>query len=595
MGSKFSCGPLCGKFRRKKSTNSVPVVDQPVGGDTAACNVCYQLNPVGYNANVFVCGTCRSVNRIHRYSNARYQIRLLRHSSTVFAPADNNTTRPYPHPGGSDDNTIPPCAVCLDNPGDIVSLPCCHGGLCEPCALHIASNEAVGGACCPKCRANIDKLVRLAKLGDPISTGVELPIPASSKNRPVPKVPAPPGSKKKGRLRVYGRLEALLLRLYREFRRGPTPQRFSKFLKVTMDSTDAVICEEVFDLLQKTYETVCGKSTSSLVAPFEVLRLISDDEWHAVVQSIQEEIGRGFVASIASPHNGQLPLSRRLGTLRELLCLVQCHRLIDGKTKKAGELAPKDSVLSLHLPREATSAVSFAKSPEVGSLNSRGELSLASSDLCATLFSEYAVRIDDMLRRFAISVDAMSQSRKFRALPREERLRVLSACSRVSFRWASIDRVHPYEGVGYTQATLREVASKKADKPEMPMVVKKASVGKVPNRGGSLDCYSKAAFDKSIRQANLDLIRKYEKGGARKGKGKGKGHGKGSKGKGKGKGGDSRSNGSGKGYYQPGDVVLTPNARALYGNGYNDNGGKGGWGKGKGKGYGKGGKGRGYY
>ncbi|KAF4715346.1 hypothetical protein FOZ62_032161 [Perkinsus olseni] len=77
----------------------------------------------------------------------------------------------------------------------------------------------------------------------------------------------------------------------------------------------------------------------------------------------------------------------------------------------------------------------------------------------------------------------------------------------------------------------------------MPMVVKKASVGKVPNRGGSLDCYSKAAFDKSIRQANLDLIRKYEKGGARKGKGKGKGHGKGSKGKGKGKGGDSRSNG----------------------------------------------------
>ncbi|KAF4713855.1 hypothetical protein FOZ62_010069 [Perkinsus olseni] len=334
-----------------------------------------------------------------------------------------------------------------------------------------------------------------------------------------------------------------------------------------MDSTDAVICEEVFDLLQKTYETVCGKSTSSLVAPFEVLRLISDDEWHAVVQSIQEEIGRGFVASIASPHNGKLPLSRRLGTLRELLCLVQCHRLIDGKAKKQGELAPKDSVPSLHLPREATSAVSFAKSPEVGSLNFRGELSLASSDLCATLFSEYAVRIDDMLRRFAISVDAMSQSRKFRALPREERLRVLSACSRVSFRWASIDRVHPYEGVGYTQATLREVASKKADKPEMPMVVKKASVGKVPNRGGSLDYYSKAAFDKSIRQANLDLIRKYEKGGGRKGKGKGKGHGKGWKGKGKGKGGDSRSNGSGKGYYQPGDVVLTPNARALYGNG----------------------------
>ncbi|KAF4677873.1 hypothetical protein FOL47_008938 [Perkinsus chesapeaki] len=413
MGSKFSCGPVCGKFKRKKSGNSVPVVDQPVGGDTAACNVCHQLNPVGYDANVFVCSTCRSVNRIHRYGNGERrlstveptpdnEIRLLRHSSTVFAPADTNSTKSYPQPTGSDDNTIPPCAVCLDNPGDMVTLPCCHGGLCEPCALHIASNEAVGGARCPKCRASIDKLVRIAKLGGPITTGVEVPIPASR-------------------------------------------------------------------------------------------------------------------------------------ALRELLCLVQCQRLIDGNVKKMGTLALRHEVRSLHLPEPTTSVTALTKSPQVSSVGQGEGLSPVNPDLCSTLYSEYAVRIDDMLRRFAISVDAMMESKKFIALPREDKLNILSLCAQVLFRWSSIDHVYPYEGVGYTQAALHEIASRKAEKPEMPAIVKNVNVGKVPDRGGSLDCYSKAAFDKSIRQANLELIRKYEKdanyskGG--KGWGQGKGYGKGGKGR----------------------------------------------------------------
>lgn len=79
------------------------------------------------------------------------------------------------------------------------------------------------------------------------------------------------------------------------------------------------------------------------------------------------------------------------------------------------------------------------------------------------------------------------------------RLRILTTCSGLSFRWASIDRIYPYEGIGYTkvsralyamtaiiysQATLHKIASRKADRPEMPMIVKRASVGKVPNRGG---------------------------------------------------------------------------------------------------------------
>lgn len=47
MGSKLSCGSPCGSFKRKKSINSALVVDQPVVGDTTACNVCKQPNSVG--------------------------------------------------------------------------------------------------------------------------------------------------------------------------------------------------------------------------------------------------------------------------------------------------------------------------------------------------------------------------------------------------------------------------------------------------------------------------------------------------------------------------------------------------------------------
>lgn len=78
-------------------------------------------------------------------------------------------------------------------------------------------------------------------------------------------------------------------------------------------------------------------------------------------------------------------------------------------------------VRSLRLPDGSKSASSFTESMDVGTISRHDHLAPATLDLRDALYSEYAVRIDDMLRRFAISVNAMTQSKKFRALPSEER------------------------------------------------------------------------------------------------------------------------------------------------------------------------------
>ncbi|EEQ99883.1 hypothetical protein Pmar_PMAR006555 [Perkinsus marinus ATCC 50983] len=89
--------------------------------------------------------------------------------------------------------TIAPCSVCLDNPGDMVVLPCGHAGICQSCAVHIASNEAVGGSCCPKCRTEIDQLVRIGKVYDTSIQGIEAPFTRQAR---APPVPSPPGLEK---------------------------------------------------------------------------------------------------------------------------------------------------------------------------------------------------------------------------------------------------------------------------------------------------------------------------------------------------------------------------------------------------------------
>lgn len=72
---------------------------------------------------------------------------------------------------------LPSCVVCLEDEGNMVLLPCAHGGVCEGCATRIAQNRASGGAHCPHCRGSIQTLVKLHEVDGRVAKGVEFRIP----------------------------------------------------------------------------------------------------------------------------------------------------------------------------------------------------------------------------------------------------------------------------------------------------------------------------------------------------------------------------------------------------------------------------------
>jgi len=76
---------------------------------------------------------------------------------------------------------LPTCVVCLEAPGNMVLLPCAHGGVCDGCITRIAQNRAQGGAHCPHCRSNIETIVKIHAVdGDGIQ-GVEFRIPIAAR------------------------------------------------------------------------------------------------------------------------------------------------------------------------------------------------------------------------------------------------------------------------------------------------------------------------------------------------------------------------------------------------------------------------------
>jgi DNA-directed RNA polymerase subunit RPC12/RpoP len=75
------------------------------------------------------------------------------------------------------DAGLPTCVVCLENEGNMVLLPCAHGGTCEECSTRIAQNRAYGGAHCPHCRSSIETLVKLYEVDSSTAKGVEFRIP----------------------------------------------------------------------------------------------------------------------------------------------------------------------------------------------------------------------------------------------------------------------------------------------------------------------------------------------------------------------------------------------------------------------------------
>lgn len=82
----------------------------------------------------------------------------------------------------SNDGGLPQCVVCLDETGNMVLLPCAHGGVCEECVTRIVQNRAFGGAHCPHCRSGIRTIVKLQEVEGELAKGVELRIPMA---RPV--------------------------------------------------------------------------------------------------------------------------------------------------------------------------------------------------------------------------------------------------------------------------------------------------------------------------------------------------------------------------------------------------------------------------
>lgn len=74
-------------------------------------------------------------------------------------------------------NGMPTCVVCLEEIGNMVLLPCAHGGVCDGCITRIAQNRASGGAHCPTCRSNIETLVKIHKVDGLSVQGVEYRIP----------------------------------------------------------------------------------------------------------------------------------------------------------------------------------------------------------------------------------------------------------------------------------------------------------------------------------------------------------------------------------------------------------------------------------
>lgn len=74
-------------------------------------------------------------------------------------------------------NGLPTCVVCLEDPGNMVMLPCAHGGVCDGCITRIAQNRASGGAHCPHCRSVIETLVKIHEVEGSSVKGVEFRIP----------------------------------------------------------------------------------------------------------------------------------------------------------------------------------------------------------------------------------------------------------------------------------------------------------------------------------------------------------------------------------------------------------------------------------
>mmetsp|Transcript_43613 Transcript_43613/g.79480 ORF Transcript_43613/g.79480 Transcript_43613/m.79480 type:complete len:270 (+) Transcript_43613:154-963(+) len=192
----------------------------PEGMRSVQCGCCLNPQYIPSHGRIFVCFSCCTANRVpamssnselsvltpasgplRRFEFKREGENFYQETERSEIPEGNNQQVPLAPPGSNvhtvvigrqendgDDVTeqpsnqsllgfLPACAVCLDKPGNMVLLPCAHGGVCEECATRVAQNRSYGGAHCPHCRRGIEMLVKLEEMDERVAKGIEHRIP----------------------------------------------------------------------------------------------------------------------------------------------------------------------------------------------------------------------------------------------------------------------------------------------------------------------------------------------------------------------------------------------------------------------------------
>lgn len=191
--SKASTGSLDIADRRTCSETETPDCSHTI----ANCARCNHAHSILEALKAYICPKCFAVNTISSHSKSQSVVDVTQFDVVempfTFRAFESSDTRSSA--GSSSLPDISSCSVCMEEPGDIMLMPCRHGAICEDCARFIIGNNAVGGQKCPKCRQLISQILKLAEVTHTTITAVRLPVGIAASGPP--RVPAPPGSRKK--------------------------------------------------------------------------------------------------------------------------------------------------------------------------------------------------------------------------------------------------------------------------------------------------------------------------------------------------------------------------------------------------------------
>lgn len=166
----------------------------PPGMLAVACGTCDAPQHVGARGTVFVCFQCHAVNltplqaseaeqptRTYTVGRIGEDLYSVEEDGVRPAAAGNAARRVLSEAEKSQlAASLPACSVCMDSCGDMVLLPCMHGGICEPCTRQICSARAMAEALaghapqagtCPVCRQPIERVSKIIDVAESAAQG----------------------------------------------------------------------------------------------------------------------------------------------------------------------------------------------------------------------------------------------------------------------------------------------------------------------------------------------------------------------------------------------------------------------------------------